>query len=266
MRACPERMQPHLATVLPAAFIARLDADSAVAGCWADVWSEGAASEAGAARLYGEEIVGGLTAGLGSANWGRKKACAEVGGMCAGEAGWVRWWGRWWWRMQLLMPRTWLVQVACLEGCTSVAGYEVPCTDKLACSSGVHTAAVPPLASAAPLLLCGCTPARWLHIPIDQLALTQPPYSCRQAITQLAELAPDALAHHTERLCTALISEAGGRLWDGKESVLAALAAVAKADAAGPQKGALVGKVGGGAGCCAGPLPGLCRPQLALLL
>jgi hypothetical protein len=37
LRAAPERLQPHLAALLPAAFIARMDADAGVAGCWADV-------------------------------------------------------------------------------------------------------------------------------------------------------------------------------------------------------------------------------------
>ena len=42
------------------------------------VWEDGVSSEAGAVRLYASEIVGSLVEGLASAQWSRKKACAEA--------------------------------------------------------------------------------------------------------------------------------------------------------------------------------------------
>ena len=42
------------------------------------MWEDGVSSEAGAVRLYASEIVGSLVEGLASAQWSRKKACAEA--------------------------------------------------------------------------------------------------------------------------------------------------------------------------------------------
>ncbi|EFJ47953.1 hypothetical protein VOLCADRAFT_91469 [Volvox carteri f. nagariensis] len=51
------------------------------------------------------------------------------------------------------------------------------------------------------------------------------------ATTKLTEIAPDALGEHGRRLAAALLSELSvGRLWEGKEAVLAALAALVAAD------------------------------------
>ncbi|KXZ47233.1 hypothetical protein GPECTOR_37g239 [Gonium pectorale] len=74
-----------------------------------------------------------------------------------------------------------------------------------------------------------------------------------EAAVRLTEVAPDALGAHARRLASALLSElAGGRLWDGKESLLAALAALAAADprviAEEPGHGAVVEALMGAVG------------------
>eukprot|EP00798_Chlamydomonas_sp_ICE-L_P021409 gene21409-28366_t len=78
LRAAPKLFQEYAAQVLPLAFGAKMDDDSSAAAIWKEVWEEGVSSEAGAVRLYGSEIVGVLTEGLASSQWGRKKACAEA--------------------------------------------------------------------------------------------------------------------------------------------------------------------------------------------
>jgi hypothetical protein len=66
--------------------------------------------------------------------------------------------------------------------------------------------------------------------------------ACAEGLKQLAELGADAAAPHAARLADALLAEASGRLWDGKEAVLSALAALAKA-----QPAALAAAPGGAA-------------------
>lgn len=48
---------------MPLAFLAGSDEDSEVASLWAEVWSEGSASEAAALRLYMPEILPLILAG-----------------------------------------------------------------------------------------------------------------------------------------------------------------------------------------------------------
>ncbi|GFH33713.1 uncharacterized protein HaLaN_33122, partial [Haematococcus lacustris] len=55
-----------------------MDEDKEVAAVWKEVWEEGCASEAGALRLYAQEITALLASGLASQHWGRKKACAQA--------------------------------------------------------------------------------------------------------------------------------------------------------------------------------------------
>ena len=53
--------------IMPLAFLAASDEDSEVASLWAEVWTEGSASEAAALRLYMAEILPLLLAGKLSA-------------------------------------------------------------------------------------------------------------------------------------------------------------------------------------------------------
>ncbi|KAL6762246.1 proteasome stabiliser-domain-containing protein [Haematococcus lacustris] len=78
LRAAPEVAAGHAAVTLPLAFGAKMDEDKEVAAVWKEVWEEGCASEAGALRLYAQEITALLASGLGSQHWGRKKACAQA--------------------------------------------------------------------------------------------------------------------------------------------------------------------------------------------
>ncbi|GAX79566.1 hypothetical protein CEUSTIGMA_g7007.t1 [Chlamydomonas eustigma] len=79
IRAMPEAVAAKASLVLPLAFSAKMDdCDKVVATVWKDVWNDGISSEAGAVRMYAEEIVGSLVEGLGSTQWSRKKSCAEA--------------------------------------------------------------------------------------------------------------------------------------------------------------------------------------------
>lgn len=78
---------PVAQAVLPVAYAARMDDDADVAAVWREVWDEGVSSEAGALRLYATEVVSYLVAGLGSSQWGRKKAAAAAVARLAEVAG-----------------------------------------------------------------------------------------------------------------------------------------------------------------------------------
>lgn len=149
LKAMPEAFAGHAGSVLPLAFSAKMDESAEVAAVWKELWEDGVSSEAGAVRLYTSEIVGSLVEGLGSAQWGRKKACAE-------------------------------------------------------------------------------------------------------AVVQLTQLGGDVLGAHASRLAAALLAESSGRLWDGKEAVLAALGALCGSNAAAldpePGRGAVVGALLAAAG------------------
>ncbi|KAK9834910.1 hypothetical protein WJX81_007994 [Elliptochloris bilobata] len=75
-RGAPEAFAGQAAAALPTAFLAARDEDADVAAAWADVWEEGTASGAGAARLYAGDIVPLILRDLGAQQWGRKKAAA----------------------------------------------------------------------------------------------------------------------------------------------------------------------------------------------
>ena len=78
LKAIPDVFAARSAVVLPLAFSAKMDENKEVAGVWGQVWEEGVSSEAGAVRLYASEIVGSLVEGMASAQWSRKKSCAEA--------------------------------------------------------------------------------------------------------------------------------------------------------------------------------------------
>ncbi|GAB4815511.1 hypothetical protein N2152v2_002557 [Parachlorella kessleri] len=68
----------HAPTVAPLAFMAQCDDDADVAAMWHDVWEESATSGGAGLRLHVKEIAQLITAGLQSAQWGRKKSAAAA--------------------------------------------------------------------------------------------------------------------------------------------------------------------------------------------
>ena len=78
-RNANEVFQKYATTILPVAFLARFDEDDGVAAVWQSVWDEGNASESAALRVYADELVDVVVAGLGSQHWARKAAAGQVG-------------------------------------------------------------------------------------------------------------------------------------------------------------------------------------------
>ena len=56
-------MNVSLVQVLPLAFIAKSDEDSAVAALWGEIWEEGTTSISAALRMYMADLVPLITAG-----------------------------------------------------------------------------------------------------------------------------------------------------------------------------------------------------------
>ena len=56
-------MNVDLVQVLPLAFIAKSDEDSAVAALWGEIWEEGTTSISAALRMYMADLVPLITAG-----------------------------------------------------------------------------------------------------------------------------------------------------------------------------------------------------------
>lgn len=56
-------MNVNLVQVLPLAFIAKSDEDSAVAALWGEIWEEGTTSISAALRMYMADLVPLITAG-----------------------------------------------------------------------------------------------------------------------------------------------------------------------------------------------------------
>jgi proteasome component ECM29 len=77
-----------LSEVLPAAFLAKHDAESAGAPLWAEVWESNTGAASAALRLYAPEVATLAAAALAASAWGRKRAgAAAVGSLASGLAG-----------------------------------------------------------------------------------------------------------------------------------------------------------------------------------
>ncbi|KIY98025.1 hypothetical protein MNEG_9938 [Monoraphidium neglectum] len=74
-------------SVLPVAFLGKMDESADVAAAWRTVWEEGAPSEAAALRMHAKELSSLVAGGLKASSWGRKKACAEAPKIAASDHG-----------------------------------------------------------------------------------------------------------------------------------------------------------------------------------
>ncbi len=176
----------------------------------AQVWEEGCSSEAGALRLYSQ-------ASVRLARRGRRLACT-----CAG---WSEQRAK---RCLLIRPHVQEITGILADGLASQQWSR-----KKACA-----AAIKAVAEVSGLTL-SCPPPAPSRPPQRSA-----PSACTCVVRGSAQLGGEVLpAPAVARLSGALLSELPGRLWDGKEGLLAALGALAKA-----YPGAVGGDAGGGSG------------------
>ena len=87
-RDAPDTLAPFHSEVLPAAFLAKFEADAAGGPLWAEVWESNTGAASAALRLYAPEVAALCRDALAASAWPRKKAGAlAAAALASGLAG-----------------------------------------------------------------------------------------------------------------------------------------------------------------------------------